>query len=673
MIVWLFPQLLEFRTDWAEDRSIMPLSISGHAIACWSREQGTVMSFCRVLFCLVSIVASTVVAECLVASDLSAGFRYSSYGPDYDPGPEYWVQVGNQMAGRFAGAVPGAIWIVGQLDGDGTWLNFPANPESSLIQASTRDGNERALLLFDRLGAKVWLQVEPGNAPVDELIDLVLDRYGHHSSVVGVGIDVEWYRSVDQAEGQAVTDAEARSWLARARYHDPSYRIFLKHWEAGKMPPTAREGILFVDDSQILPSFDAMVEEFAEWGRAFAPAPVAFQFGYRSDRPWWRHLQDPPREIGERILAAVPNAEGLYWVDFTVLEVFPPDPIVGVKIYDHAGEFEELFDRWMTIGINTAFVSEALAENEAFRREAKLREVPVFIITPVFFNPEVLAEDPNLFAVDARGQRARDDWVEFVCPSRPGYRQHRRQEIVSLVKDLQPQGVSLDFIRHFAFWERVTPDAAAVGLPNTCFCSHCVETFSQQMAIEMPRELVDTVSISEWILDRHGDAWIDWKIELITSMVEEIVTAIRQVDPGIRVNLHLVPWRRDDFGGALRRIAGQDLESLSRQVDYLSPMTYWFMLERPYTWVRSVVREMASAATVPILPSVQVEAAYREDVEITVDEFWLATHAALETPSRGVVFWSWEALARNPDKIDVLQEALDARSPRHREGAAPSR
>ena len=91
------------------------------------------------------------------------------------------------------------------------------------------------------------------------------------------------------------------------------------------MPPTLREGLLFVDDSQILPSMDAMVDEFAVWAKAFAPAPVAYQIGYPSDRPWWIKLKDPPKEIGERILKVAPNTEGIYWVDFSVLEVFPPD------------------------------------------------------------------------------------------------------------------------------------------------------------------------------------------------------------------------------------------------------------------------------------------------------------------------------------------------------------
>ena len=90
------------------------------------------------------------------------------------------------------------------------------------------------------------------------------------------------------------------------------------------LPPTLREGLLFVDDSQTFDSLDKMVAEFAEWGKYFSPAPVGFQFGYPADRVWWGKFADPPKTIGEAILSAVPNTTGLYWVDFTALDVFPP-------------------------------------------------------------------------------------------------------------------------------------------------------------------------------------------------------------------------------------------------------------------------------------------------------------------------------------------------------------
>jgi len=256
---------------------------------------------------------------------LGAGFRYSPYGPPYNPGPAYWASVGQQMVARFPNAVPQTVWIVCQVNDTATYLTFPAKSEDPNIISSPLDDNEAAFTLFDKEGVQVWLQVEPGDAPVEELIHLVLTQYGHHACVVGVGVDVEWYQSHNNPDGKAVTDAEAEAWLAAARSYNPNYRLILKHWEVEKMPPTTREGILFVDDSQRFASLDDMAAKFAVWGQTFAPAPVAFQFGYPADQPWWQQLNDPPADIGQRILAVVPNTQGLFWVDFTVLEVFPPE------------------------------------------------------------------------------------------------------------------------------------------------------------------------------------------------------------------------------------------------------------------------------------------------------------------------------------------------------------
>jgi hypothetical protein len=257
--------------------------------------------------------------------ELGAGFRYSTYGigPN-DPGPEYWLEVGQGMAERFADATPQAIWIVAEIGGTGAVLTFPGSSDDTQIHFSMEDNNEAALDLFDEAGFGVWLQVEPGDAPVEDLIDIILERYKHHPSVLGIGVDVEWLNSYDQPEGRPVTDEEARAWLAAVRAHDPDYRLFLKHWETDVMPPTERDGILFISDEQGFADFDAMVDSFTAWGETFAPAQVGFQYGYTSDQGWWDELADPPRDIGERLLETIPNAVGVYWVDFTVREIFEP-------------------------------------------------------------------------------------------------------------------------------------------------------------------------------------------------------------------------------------------------------------------------------------------------------------------------------------------------------------
>jgi hypothetical protein len=273
------------------------------------------------------LVASLLLAGCaLTEPGLGAGFRYSTTGPGMDPGPEYWASVGEQIAAKFPGATPTAVWIIGGVYGDGTYLNFPCEAEDPLIHCGVIDMNEEALDLFDARGIQVWLQVETGYADMLEVIDLVLGQYGRHACVIGFGVDLEWYQAPLGSAGEPVSDEVAESWMRAVRRHDRDYRMFLKHFEIANLPPTYRDGIVFVNDHQNFEDFEAMLAEFSAWGEHFAPAPVGFQFGYPSDTPWWSQMQDPPGEIGEALLAAIPNTQALFWVDFTILRVFPPDP-----------------------------------------------------------------------------------------------------------------------------------------------------------------------------------------------------------------------------------------------------------------------------------------------------------------------------------------------------------
>jgi hypothetical protein len=257
---------------------------------------------------------------------LGAGFRFSTYGPQYNPGPDYWISVGRRMSAKFPGSQPEAIWIVGNFTGDGTYLSFNSKGKTDdpFVSSGVVDMNEAMLTKFDEQGFKVWLQVEPGNADMVKLIGLVLEQYKQHPCVIGFGVDVEWYQSDGSAEGTPVTDAEAEAWVKAVRAANPGYLLFLKHWDYNYLPPTYRDGIVFVDDSQQFDNFDHMLREFTEWGQHFAPAKVAFQYGYPDDRDWWGKLQDPPADIGNAILKNVPNTAALFWVDFTVIDVFPP-------------------------------------------------------------------------------------------------------------------------------------------------------------------------------------------------------------------------------------------------------------------------------------------------------------------------------------------------------------
>jgi len=334
--------------------------------------------------------------------------------------------------------------------------------------------------------------------------------------------------------------------------------------------------------------------------------------------------------------------------------------LVGAKIYERYGPFPALFAAWREAGINTGFVSPALISDPDFRRLAKENGIATFIIFPVFFDAEALAARPDLAAVTARGTRAEEDWVKFVCPTRRDFLAAKADALKKLVRETDPDGISLDFIRFFVFWEMVYPGRAAETLPQTCFDASCLEDFERTAKIAIPGSLTGTPDIARWILSKHLGEWTDWKCGVIARAVETLADAARSVKPGIKVNLHAVPWRAEDFGGAARAVTGQDLARLAPLVDFISPMCYHHMVRRTPAWVHSVVEDMGRRTGAAVLPSIQVKEAYIPGPE-TPAEFREALAEALKPPSRGVVFWNWAALAESPEKRAAVREVLKGR------------
>ena len=332
--------------------------------------------------------------------------------------------------------------------------------------------------------------------------------------------------------------------------------------------------------------------------------------------------------------------------------------IVGVRIYETERELPELFEEWQALGVNTVFASEELTSSGGFRALSKKNDIDLFIIFPVFFAPEELAEDSDLWAVTANGKRAEEDWVEFACPSRTDFRNRRIEETRAVVKRLRPDGLSVDFIRHFVFWEMVGPERDPATLPDTCYCVHCIQAFATFLGVPPLTIPPQPQRAATWIEANAADQWVRFKIETITSMAQEIADEVREIDSDILIILHIVPWRRDDFDGALTDVAGQDPLALSEIADYLSPMAYSFMLERPPDWVASVVEDLAYGADCPVLPSIQVSPVYRKGEVFTTVEFEATLRTALKPPSAGVVFWSWDDIEADPERAKVIRRVI---------------
>jgi uncharacterized lipoprotein YddW (UPF0748 family) len=335
--------------------------------------------------------------------------------------------------------------------------------------------------------------------------------------------------------------------------------------------------------------------------------------------------------------------------------------LIGVKIYDYSGDMKNLFTEWNRLGINTVFASPVLEAKPEFRSLAKKNGIATFIILPIFFDAEELDKRPDLYAITARGEKAAEEWVKFACPTRQDYRSRKIEYVKNLVREFDPDGISLDFIRFFVYWEKVYPQRTLDSLPQTCFDASCLESFQRTTGLKIPADLSDTARKAQWIIDNYLQEWTSWKCGVIAGMIRELVEEVRKIKPTIKVNVHAVPWRREDFGGGIKVIAGQDLAQIAPLTDYISPMCYHHMVKREPAWIHSVVEDVYDWTKSQVLPSIQVKEAYIE-AKLDDSEFKDALNEALKPPSRGVVFWNWDTLEKSQEKKGAVKAALKLKS-----------
>lgn len=263
-----------------------------------------------------------------------AGIRISSYGMKRSfgegnfPSPARMVSFADKMESCYEGSNGAHILIVGTVS-EKDWscrLAFPLSHDIDLVRGGDEDFYGKYLDAFDKAGQEVWLQVEPGDADIVELAREVMSRYSHHTCVRGFGIDVEWYKPAGtDGYGSELDNDTAMDVLTAVREIDPSYTVFVKHWDSRWLPDDM-EGFIYVNDSQDFhagsntSALEKMADDFAAWAFLFDPCPVMFQIGYNADEDIWGDMDNPAEELGQAILDACfsENDKGIIWVDFTL-------------------------------------------------------------------------------------------------------------------------------------------------------------------------------------------------------------------------------------------------------------------------------------------------------------------------------------------------------------------
>jgi hypothetical protein len=325
-------------------------------------------------------------------------------------------------------------------------------------------------------------------------------------------------------------------------------------------------------------------------------------------------------------------------------------PLRSLMVFDtgiDADAFARSCSEW---GVDTPCLHPGFLEDERMARALDRRGLRSWLNIPVFCDPKYLEHHPDAYAVTNLGRRAAQDWLQFVCPSRDDYLDGAIEALRTHLARLSPAVVSLDFIRHFVFWERIALDAVSADIEDGCYCPLCLSRFEAACG-----EAVDRKDAPAHIHRHLLQPWADWKCQRILAVAERFFGEIRARAPGAALAVQTLPWRPSDVDGAIRSRAGQDVPGLARQADLVAPMAFTQMLGQTAQWKEQLLAHVQASTGKPVCFYVQAEALYRAG-SISVEQFDAELTQARESEPAAIVVFEYEQLAVRPEKADVLRK-----------------
>lgn len=306
-------------------------------------------------------------------------------------------------------------------------------------------------------------------------------------------------------------------------------------------------------------------------------------------------------------------------------------------------------DQAFKLGAKAIFTGyESLIVNRDLIGKLKNRGIKVYAEVGLFVGEEWWQKCPDSRPFSQSGKPIEKiNWYAGVCPNHLEVRKEKLAEIKSLIGKFDIDGVWLDFIRYPCHWEEVRNRE----ITEYCFCQNCVTGFEKSAKI--PRVVVRQRAEFPRGGGKTEELWIQWKCDQITNFVAEIRILINQSGKNIKLGMFSIPWKKEDFNGAIRKIIGQDFRSLAKYIDFFSPMVYQKFCGRDVEWIGKIVRYMAEITGKPILPIIQTE---DRAGKISQEEFRQEIIQSTKPPSAGVIVFFLEDLLKDEDKIEVIKE-----------------
>ena len=304
------------------------------------------------------------------------------------------------------------------------------------------------------------------------------------------------------------------------------------------------------------------------------------------------------------------------------------------------------------LGVNAVFVHSGSIDSAMVDR-VKKDGLKIYSEFATLNGKDYLQKNPEAWPIDENGKRAEQaSWFMGICPTNTGFRQYRMQQLVSLLRTYDLDGVWMDYVHWHAQFEEPEPI-----LPETCFCNSCLSSFQNSTGIRIPDGAIPEKA--SWILENKDSEWRTWRCGVIRSWAVEMKEILGRERPGALLGIYHCPWDNDEFNGARRRILGLDYDMLRDIVDVFSPMVYHGRMGREPEWITENITwfvkqlNITPGSKLGVWPIVQ---AHNDPGEISPEEFETVLKGGLVSGTGGVMMFTSYAVAEDPEKIRIMKE-----------------
>ncbi len=305
-----------------------------------------------------------------------------------------------------------------------------------------------------------------------------------------------------------------------------------------------------------------------------------------------------------------------------------------------------------SLGLNAFFVRSATL-NQEFYDTARQQKCRIYVEFPTLNGKNYLKDHPEAWPINEKGEQApAADWFLGICPTDPGFKTYRSNQLKDILKEYKVDGIFLDYLHWHAQFETSDPI-----LPETCFCDRCTQIFGEYINTDIPGDAIPEKA--QWILQKVDNQWRDWRNSILNGWVEDMGDILKTYQPNALLGVFYCAWYPSDHQAALYRTLGIDVAALANRADVLSPMLFHQMKDRPTEWVGEYIEWLdklikIKETEVPLVwPIVQ---AHNNPGVVSPAEFKEVMLEGSRPPASGIMMFSDQSLIQDSGKMDVLKE-----------------